>query len=110
LSKEIGGYASVSDFRRMKWHQPEAYRVDGMNNGLTGLPYFKVTLQHLPEENDISLDTLRFTPRLLLSFKYYVTNSAFNERNFPVIIYLYGNVKFTYVLFRSNWMYNILFS
>jgi len=34
--------------------------MDGMNYGLTGLPSFKVTLQHLPEENDVSLDTLRF--------------------------------------------------
>jgi hypothetical protein len=31
-----------------------------MNYGLTGLPSFKVTPQQLPEENDVSLDTLRF--------------------------------------------------
>jgi len=31
-----------------------------MNYGLTGLLSFKVTPQHLPEENDTSLDTLRF--------------------------------------------------
>jgi hypothetical protein len=49
----------------MKWHEPEAHSVDGMNNGLTGLPYFKVTLQHLPEENDISLDTLGFDLALI---------------------------------------------